>query len=147
MALIRCLECNAEVSDRAWACPKCGYPLRGGNLPLLFRMGLWGYEWKSEATLFGWPLVHVAFGWDLETGRLRVARGIIAIGQFAFGLVTVAQFGVGLLFGLGQFMLGSVVVAQFAVGFLFALGQFAFGTYAAGQFAAGRYPLHSPVLR
>jgi hypothetical protein len=27
MAVISCPECNAEVSDRAPACPQCGYPL------------------------------------------------------------------------------------------------------------------------
>lgn len=28
MALINCPECKSRVSDRAAACPKCGYPLR-----------------------------------------------------------------------------------------------------------------------
>ena len=28
MALIKCPECGAEVSDKAEACPKCGYPIR-----------------------------------------------------------------------------------------------------------------------
>lgn len=27
MALIRCPECEAEVSDKATSCPKCGYPI------------------------------------------------------------------------------------------------------------------------
>lgn len=27
MALIRCPECNREISDKATACPGCGYPL------------------------------------------------------------------------------------------------------------------------
>ncbi|MFZ6773026.1 zinc-ribbon domain-containing protein [Undibacterium sp. SXout7W] len=27
MALINCSECNAEVSDKAAACPKCGNPI------------------------------------------------------------------------------------------------------------------------
>jgi hypothetical protein len=105
------------------------------------RLGFWGYEWKSEATLFGLPLVHVAFGWDLETGRFRIARGIIAIGQVAVGLITIAQFGVGLFCGIGQFVFGGFVLAQFAVGVVIAIGQFAVGIYAAGQFAAG---LHVP---
>jgi RNA polymerase subunit RPABC4/transcription elongation factor Spt4 len=26
MALIKCTECGAEISNRAMACPKCGYP-------------------------------------------------------------------------------------------------------------------------
>ena len=28
MALIKCPECNKEVSDYAEACPHCGYPLK-----------------------------------------------------------------------------------------------------------------------
>jgi hypothetical protein len=27
MALIKCIECGAEVSDKAAACPKCGHPV------------------------------------------------------------------------------------------------------------------------
>lgn len=27
MALIHCPECNKEVSDRAYACPNCGFPI------------------------------------------------------------------------------------------------------------------------
>lgn len=28
MALIKCSECGAEISEKAEACPKCGHPLR-----------------------------------------------------------------------------------------------------------------------
>lgn len=27
MALITCPECNAQISDKAYACPSCGYPM------------------------------------------------------------------------------------------------------------------------
>lgn len=27
MALIKCPECGADVSDKAMSCPKCGYPI------------------------------------------------------------------------------------------------------------------------
>ena len=140
MTLIDCEECGARVSDQAASCPKCGYPIQdSARLPFWIRTGIWGYEWKSETTILGVPFVHIAFGWDMKTGRLMVARGIIAIGQFALGLFTVAQFGVGLLIGIGQFIGGAVVVGQFALGALFAFGQFAVGYYAIGQFAAGAY--------
>lgn len=86
------------------------------------------------------PLVHIAFG-RTEEGRLRVAKGVVAIGQFGIGVVTIAQVGVGFLFGLGQFILGFVVVAQFALAVYFGLGQFAAGYIAIGQFALGYYVL------
>lgn len=138
MALIRCPECSSDISDKAWSCPKCGYPMREPKWPPLARWCWLGYEWRSRTEVLGIPLVHVAFGWNLETGTLRVARGIIAIGQFGFGVITIAQFGIGLLAGLGQFIAGTVVIGQFAAGVLYALGQFAVGLAAAGQFAAGR---------
>jgi hypothetical protein len=75
------------------------------------------------------------------TGRLLVARGVVAIGQFAVGLITVAQFGIGVLFGLGQFVGGFAAVGQFALGLFFGLGQFATGLTAIGQIAAGWYVL------
>lgn len=33
MPLVYCPECQSEVSDRAAACPRCGYPIASGNLP------------------------------------------------------------------------------------------------------------------
>lgn len=30
MALIHCPECNHEISDKAVACPHCGYPIKEG---------------------------------------------------------------------------------------------------------------------
>ncbi len=32
MALIKCPECKADVSDNAAACPKCGYALGGSTI-------------------------------------------------------------------------------------------------------------------
>jgi ribosomal protein L7/L12 len=33
MALIKCPECSNEVSDKAIACPKCGFPLQPASQP------------------------------------------------------------------------------------------------------------------
>jgi len=99
-----------------------------------------GFEWKSQGTLLGWPLIHVAVGRDAR-GKLRVAKGVIAVGQFAVGLITVAQFGVGLLFGLGQFIFGLTAVAQFAGAPAFGVGQFAAGYTAIGQVVLAYYGL------
>jgi hypothetical protein len=142
MTLIICDECGAEISDQAWSCPKCGYPIQAPRIPpFIARYGWWwGYEWKSEATILGLPLVHIAFGWDLKTGRLHVARGIIAIGQFGIGIITIAQFGIGILLALGQFVGGFVAVGQFALGIYFGLGQFATGAISYGQFTYSRNP-------
>ncbi|MFA5338555.1 MAG: hypothetical protein WC317_00185 [Candidatus Omnitrophota bacterium] len=93
-----------------------------------------GYEWRSKTEIFGLPFVHIAFGKDRKTGKLLVAKGVIAIGQFAIGIIAIGQFAVGLIFGLAQFAVGIFAVAQFALGLIFGLGQFAAGMNAIGQF-------------
>ena len=135
MALTPCRECRKEISNQAKSCPHCGAPY-----PARRDWKGWGFEWQSKMKVYGYPLVHIAFGRNAQ-GKLRVAKGIIAIGQFAIGLITVAQFGIGLLFGFGQFLFGLTAVAQFAVAPLFAVGQIAIGYIAIGQFALGYYAL------
>ena len=135
MALTACRECGKEISTDAFSCPKCGAPRPARPA----RTGT-GYEWKSQRKIFGIPLVHVAFGTNAN-GKARVAKGIIAIGQMGIGLITVAQFGIGVLFGVGQFMLGLTVLAQFAAGLLVGIGQFASGVIAIGQLVTGIYGL------
>lgn len=99
-----------------------------------------GFHWSTRTRIFGIPLVSVAFGTD-ERGKTRVAKGIVAVGQFGFGAITVAQFGVGILFGIGQVVGGLAVVGQFAFGLLVGVGQLAFGLFAVGQFVAGVYAM------
>jgi len=127
--LVNCVECEREISKRARLCPHCGHPC--------YR----GYEWRSEAEIFGWPLIHIAAGRDRKTGQLKVAKGVIAIGQFGIGLITIAQVGVGLLFGLGQVMCGFMTVGQISIGMYFGLGQIATGMIAIGQICLGKYVL------
>lgn len=135
VALAACRECQHEVSNVARACPQCGAPYPGrptwqGN----------GYDWKSQTTVWGFPLIHIAFGRDAR-GKLRVAKGIIAIGQFGIGLITIAQFGIGFLFGFGQFFLALTAIAQVAITPVIGIGQFATGYIAMGQVAIGYYAL------
>lgn len=120
ISLKPCRACKNEVALDAHMCPKCGAPF-----PARTTANVSGYEWKSKATIRGWPLVHVAFGRD-KNGKLRVAKGVVAIGQFGIGAFTVAQFGIGAVFGLGQFVLAPIAIGQFAGG-LVAIGQFGFG--------------------
>ena len=106
--MISCRECNQAVSDQAPLCPHCGAPY-----PARPKWDGWGFEYRSSATVLGWPLVHISFKY--RPNRVPVpARGVFAIGQFAVGLFTLAQFGVG-VFGVGQFMAGGFILAQFGL--------------------------------
>jgi hypothetical protein len=105
-----CRECGHTVSDMAWACPQCGAPY-----PARERWDGWGYEYRSEWTMFGLPVLHVSFKY--RANRLPVvAKGIIAIGQFGCGVITIAQFGVGFIM-VGQFAVGAYVLAQMALAY------------------------------
>jgi predicted Ser/Thr protein kinase/type II secretory pathway pseudopilin PulG len=83
-------------------------------------IALAGFDYRSKATLFGWPLLHVAVGFDPLKGKVRVAKGIIAIGGKAKGV----------------FALGGMVTGVFAFGGL-AMGLFAFGGCALGLISFG----------
>lgn len=109
-SLTQCRECGGQVSNHAPLCPHCGAPR-----PAKKEWDGWGFEYKSEARMFGMPLLHVSFKY--RTNFMPVpARGVIAIGQFGVGIVNISQFGIG-VFSLGQFCLGGWVLAQFAVGY------------------------------
>ena len=103
-----------------------------GNAPEPFagsRRAYAGVNYRSKAMLFGLPLLHVTSGIDPETGRQRVAKGIIAIGDRAKGVVA---FG-GL--AMGGFAVGGVAIGVFAFGGC-ALGLISFGGLAVALLAA-----------
>jgi len=133
--LVVCRECQREVSQIARKCPFCRAP----NPARADWQGT-GREWKSSPTIWGYPLIHIAYGRNAQ-GKLRVAKGVIAIGQFAIGLIVIAQFGVGFLFGFGQFILGLSALAQAAITPTIGVGQLATGYIALGQIALGYYAL------
>ena len=107
----------------------------------------WHYEYKSQRTLFGLPLVHIRL-WDRGAGAAKgvlaiwnYAVGIFALGGFSLGLVSVGGLSLGLLLSLGGWAIGGLAIGGFAVGLLalgggavglFAMGGGAFGVYAAG---------------
>jgi hypothetical protein len=119
------------------------------NLPATVRYAI-GFEYKSQRNLFGLPLVHVAIGRNPVTGKLRVAKGILAIGQVAVGVVAFGGFSAGLI-AFGWMALGGLAVAGVALGcltvgglslgLLFAYGGVAVGYAAYGGIAIGYYAL------
>lgn len=109
------------------------------------------HEFKSHRTWMNLPLIHYIFGRCPETGRRKLAKGVIAIGrlsygvvaigQASFGLIAIGQLAIGIVFGLGQLATGLAAVGQAAIAIWFALGQVAIGNIAIGQIAIGKYVL------
>ena len=50
MALVKCKECNKEISDVAKQCPSCGYKIKKVGLfwPIIFGLILFGYFFGDE---------------------------------------------------------------------------------------------------
>jgi hypothetical protein len=104
-----CRDCRHEVSEQAFACPHCGAPY-----PARAKWDGFGFEYKSQATLMGLPLVHISFKYR---GRRPVpAVGVVAIGQFACGIITLSQFGVGVV-SVSQFTVAGFALAQFGLAY------------------------------
>src|SRR5262245_39302673 len=94
------------------------------NLPPNLRRAL-GFEYRSKATLWGLPLVHIVAGTDPVTGRRRVAKGIIAFGDVARGFVASGGMAFGVV-AFGGLPIGIISVGGLALGFA-ALGGVAIG--------------------
>lgn len=100
------------------------------------------YEYKSKLKVFGIPLVHINMGYGL-----RVAKGIIAIGNVSIGVISIGgvalgglSFGgvaLGLLAALGGVAIGGFAFGGLAIGIL-AVGGAAFGLYSLGGLAVAK---------
>jgi hypothetical protein len=157
MALVSCPECGKSVSDKARSCPNCGYPIKAGGFGISDKSGgYYRYEYKSSATIFGMPFVHIVYGPGYG-GITKPAKGFIAIGNIAIGVIAIGGFAVGIitLAGIG---LGVACLAGMALGVLFgaggiatgyiAIGGIAIGVYAIGGLSIGTHTLHNdPQLR
>ncbi|MEW5692283.1 MAG: hypothetical protein AB1765_03190 [Candidatus Hydrogenedentota bacterium] len=97
-----------------------------------------GFEYKSKKTLWGYPLVHIVHGiWlDSQTGKFRIAKGIIAIGNISIGLISVGGISIG-VFCLGGLTFGLLSLGGLAVGYI-AIGGVAIGAKVIGGLVIGK---------
>lgn len=112
--------------------------------------GLSYTDFTSRRQVLGLPLINFAVGINPETGNRAVARGIVAIGPRAVGVVAVGRIALGLIavgqLGIGAVALGQAVAAlaavgQLGVGVLLGVGQVATGYICVAQLGFGHWVL------
>jgi len=89
------------------------------------------YEYKSERTFNGLPLVHVHIGFGVKK-----AKGVIAIGNIATGLISIGLVSTGFL-SLGLISMGLLSFGLLSIGLLMAVGSISIGTFSIGAIAIG----------
>lgn len=96
----------------------------------------WHYEYKSRLSIFGLPLVHINVGRWFPGQKFCRARGVLAIGGFAFGLFAVGGCAIGV------YSIGGLAVAQ-----KIAAGGAAYAPIAIGDAASGEmvFDINSPI--
>jgi serine/threonine-protein kinase len=99
-----------------------------------------GFEYRSRRLVAGWPLVHIATGLDSRTGRVRVAKGIIAIGNVAVGVLAIGGLAAGGI-AIGGGAVGVLALGGGAIALAFACGGGAVGLVALGGIAVGMIAL------
>ena len=112
-------------------CPECGRPI----VEVVTRAGKLGTRYRSTTTLFGLPLVDVAFG-ATHTESAGLARGVFAIGDNARGIVAIGGHARGVV-AIGGTAVGVFSVGGLAFGLLSAWGGVAVGALAAGGLVLG----------
>ena len=99
------------------------------------------YEYKSKASIFGLPLLHINTGGAYMSNR---AVGVIAIGDIATGVLSFGGVSFGLI-SFGAVSIGPVALGAVAVGGV-ALGAVAVGAYAFGAVAIGLVKVFGEVV-
>jgi len=135
-----CGSCGYLLVDltNASKCPECGGPL----VEVLMRKtvgaaAVRAVRIKSETTVFGWPLYHIALGARPEFGEsYGLAKGVVAIGDSAIGGVAIGGGALGVI-AIGGGACGLVSIGGAAIGLFAAIGGGALGGIAVGGGAIG----------
>lgn len=110
------------------------------------------FEYKSQKTVGGLPLVHINIGLGRKAKGIfavglsakgvfslgLTSMGILSVGLFSVGLLSLGVLSLGLLFAVGSIAVGAVAIGAIALGLL-AVGALSVGLFSMGALAVGHY--------
>jgi hypothetical protein len=94
------------------------------------------YEYESPRKFLGLPLLSINLGFDNPHGKMRRARGLLAIGNQATGLMAFGVFMACGIFTIAPVATGVVAVSIFGLAFL-SISVVGFGLVSVSVFAVG----------
>ena len=113
MALIKCVECNKEISDKAETCISCGSPVVAADVKPLVLKG--AEKGTIFGTVFGLIIVYLGtYNVALESYGIMIILPIIFFGGLFAMLFTkpkaVLGFWMGFICVFGMFWIGGSVL-------------------------------------
>lgn len=125
MALIKCTECNSEVSDKASACPKCGVPINHSIIEQQRAAVTQSHLHQDSFPAFTFQILIVAIVGGVSMGSWLVFGGVL-LGLILVFMIPVIRKIVALalagVFGYMGYMLGTELWGQeagYVIGGLF----------------------------
>ena len=80
MALIKCTECQKDISDKASACPNCGNPMLKSSEDNVVTVQLTQKKWKKQKLI---AIIILIIGWFmLMKGMFGGGGGYLGLGIF-----------------------------------------------------------------
>lgn len=104
MALIKCPECSAEVSDSALTCAKCGVQLRKP------KRGIFGKIIKYTFILF-----NILMGWWLVAGMQAASKIVDTTQNAAEHAGAAIGTGLGAAMIIGLWVFGDIILGLFVL--------------------------------
>ena len=131
-----CGNCGYDLSGSTESskCPECGRPIVEVLTRKTFVRKHW-IRYTSKATLLGWPVIDIALSGN-RGGKPTIAKGIVAIGNFAVGGIALGAITVGIV-DLGAIGIGVWSIGALAVGLLGSIGSLCVGLFVAGNVSIG----------
>jgi len=103
MAMINCKECNAEVSDGAYKCPKCGIPLKKAKRGIFGKIIKWLFIGFNILMVF-WLISYMgSIGEAVATGTEAESTGAVIGGTIGTGML------------MGVWIFGDIILGMFVL--------------------------------